>query len=121
MLEEKYVDLQAISPVTPTSMHASCLFYFLLFIVSNQKMENKNIAVGHQQMASRHSSACLVSLCQGAKKAKKAQRPLKKQMSSPNIQRKEKPEKVSQLILSQNLTQSLVWRKTHHSYYDTTR
>lgn len=29
-----------------------------------------------------------------AKKAKKTHRPLKKQMSSPNFQRKEKPEKV---------------------------
>lgn len=65
-------------------------------------MENKNIAVACQQMASTHSSACFVFLCQGAKKAKKAQRPLKKQMSSPNIQRKEKPEKVSQLLSSQN-------------------
>lgn len=74
-------------------------------------MENKNIAVACQQMASTHSSACFVFLRQGAKKAKKAQRPLKKQMSSPNIQRKEKPEKVRQLLLVLSC----------HSYCNTTR
>ncbi|KAM3605895.1 uncharacterized protein V6R79_006743 [Siganus canaliculatus] len=36
-----------------------------------------------------------LSKTQAAKKAKKTHRPLKKQMSSPNFQRKDKPEKVS--------------------------
>uniref|UniRef100_A0A665TKP7 Si:ch211-189k9.2 n=1 Tax=Echeneis naucrates TaxID=173247 RepID=A0A665TKP7_ECHNA len=35
---------------------------------------------------------------QAAKKAKKAHRPLKKQMSSPNFQRRDKPEKVSRSV-----------------------
>lgn len=39
-----------------------------------------------------------VFLSPAAKKAKKVQRPLKKQMSSPNFQRRDKAEKVSQQL-----------------------
>lgn len=55
-------------------------------------------AVVGQQVASARSSPPSVFLSPAAKKAKKVQRPLKKQMSSPNFQRRDKAEKVSQQL-----------------------
>lgn len=72
-----------------------------------------------QQMASDAASVfrshvffffCFVFVFSAAKKAKKAHRPLKKQVSSPNFQRKDKPEKVSQRLCS-CLLEITQWRE----------
>lgn len=69
-----------------------------VFLLPGWKIKTLLLLASRWRQHTHHHHQVFVFLFPAAKKAKKSQRPLKKQMSSPNFQRKDKAEKVSQRL-----------------------